>query len=430
MTQTVVILGAGWAGLPLTHKLLKYTAPKTSLKVVLVTPNGHFFWNVAATRGLIPGEIPDDDLFLPIEPGFRRYPADAFELVLGRAERLDDAASTVMVLTNAGAARKIVYTHLVIATGSRLTSGLPLKPLGSDEQTLTAWRALQNRVGEAHSIVIGGAGPTGVEVAGELAAKYGSTKTITLVSSGSKPLLSHGASSTAHTAGTAGTPSPSLITTIETDLQTLGVRLIRNARVTKDEHHQPPPNAAGPNAASDAASDAASASGPSPQHRLTLSNGAVLTADLYLPLHGVQVNTGFVPPHLLDARGNVRQDPRSLRVAGTDNLWALGDVGDAEPKQLTVTDAQVIHLAAALHAVLTAADGGTGGGGGVEVEVPVYMPEKKTMLFLALGRKFATGQIGGWRLWRFLVAWVKGRRLFVDTAEAYVGGTRLRHAAM
>ncbi|KAG7287472.1 hypothetical protein NEMBOFW57_006983 [Staphylotrichum longicolle] len=392
MTQTVVILGAGWAGLPLAHKLLKYTAPKTSLKVFLVTPNSYFFWNVAATRGLIPGEIPDDDLFLPIEPGFRRYPADAFELVLGRAERIDDAASTVMVLTNAGAARELAYTHLVIATGSRLTSGLPLKPLGSDEQTLTAWRALQNRVGEAQSIVIGGAGPTGVEVAGELAAKYGSTKTITLVSSGSKPLLSDGTSSTAHTAGTAGTagtPSPSLITTIETDLQTLGVRLIRNARVTKDEHHQPPPNAAGP----DASSASTLASSPSPQHhKLTLSNGAVLTTDLYLPLHGVQVNTGFVPPHLLDARGNVRQDPRSLRVAGTDNLWALGDVGDAEPKQLTVTDAQVVHVAAALHAVLTAADGGgTDGGGGGGVEVPVYVPEKKTMLFLALGRKVRDG---------------------------------------
>jgi NADH dehydrogenase FAD-containing subunit len=414
MTQTVVILGGGWAGLPLAHKLLKSTAPKTSLKVVLVTPNSHFFWNVAATRGLIPGEIPDADLFLPIEPGFRRYPADAFELVLGSAERIDDAASKVLVRTNAGAERELAYTHLVIATGSRLTSGLPLKPLGSDEQTLDTWHALQKRIGEANSIVIAGAGATGVEVAGELAAKYGSTKAITLVMSGSKPLLPDRASSTAATAGTAGTPSPSLIATLDSDLQSLGVRLIRNARVTRDEHHHQSdqPAAAG--------TDASSAAH---QHRLTLSNDTTLTADLYLPLHGIRVNTSFVPPHLLDPHnGNVRQDPTSLRVAGTDNLWALGDVGDAEPKQLTVIDAQVIHVAAALHAVLL-----TGVPGG---PVPVYVPEKKTMLFLALGRKFATGQIGGWRLWRVLVAWVKGRRLFVDTAEAYVGGTRLRHAAM
>lgn len=45
MVKTVVVLGAGWAGLPLAHKLLKYTVPKVrdKLKVVLVSPNTHFF---------------------------------------------------------------------------------------------------------------------------------------------------------------------------------------------------------------------------------------------------------------------------------------------------------------------------------------------------------------------------------------------------
>ena len=74
MAKTVVILGAGWAGLPLAHKLLKYTLPKLEakdgLKVILVSPNSHFYWNIAAVRGVIPGAIPDEQLFLPIEPGF------------------------------------------------------------------------------------------------------------------------------------------------------------------------------------------------------------------------------------------------------------------------------------------------------------------------------------------------------------------------
>lgn len=385
MAQTVVILGAGWAGLPLAHKLLKYTAPKTALKVILITPNSNFFWNVAATRGLIPGEIPDEQLFRPIAPGFDRYPAGAFELVLGRAEGIDESANTVKIVTNAGEAQDISYTQLVIATGSRISSGLPLKPIGNDQVTLDAWHALQRRVGDAKSVVVAGAGPTGVEVAGELAAKYGSAKSITLVVSGSKPL----------DGGSDGL-SPSLIATVDSDLQELGVRLVRNARVNKDE--------ADPN--------------DKERRILTLSDGSALRTDCYLPLHGVRVNTSFVPPHLLDERGNVKQD-QSLRVTGTRNVWALGDVGDTDAKQLTVTDAQVIHVAAALDATLT----GSG-------PAATYSPQGKTMLFLALGRKFATGQIGGWRLWRFLVAWVKGRKLFVDTAEAYVGGTRLRHAAM
>ena len=385
MAQTVVILGAGWAGLPIAHKLLKYTAPKTALKVILITPNSNFFWNVAATRGLIPGEIPDEQLFRPIAPGFDRYPAGAFELVLGRAEGIDESANTVKIVTNAGEAQDISYTQLVIATGSRISSGLPLKPIGNDQVTLDAWHALQRRVGDAKSVVVAGAGPTGVEVAGELAAKYGSAKSITLVVSGSKPL----------DGGSDGL-SPSLIATVDSDLQELGVRLVRNARVDKDE--------ADPN--------------DKERRILTLSDGSALRTDCYLPLHGVRVNTSFVPPHLLDERGNVKQD-QSLRVTGTRNVWALGDVGDTDAKQLTVTDAQVIHVAAALDATLT----GSG-------PAATYSPQGKTMLFLALGRKFATGQIGGWRLWRFLVAWVKGRKLFVDTAEAYVGGTRLRHAAM
>jgi apoptosis-inducing factor 2 len=75
MAKTVVILGAGWAGLPLAHKLLKYTLPKVKdLKVILVSPNTHFYWNLAAVRGVIPGTFTDNELFLPIQPGFARYP--------------------------------------------------------------------------------------------------------------------------------------------------------------------------------------------------------------------------------------------------------------------------------------------------------------------------------------------------------------------
>ncbi|POR37993.1 Apoptosis-inducing factor 2 [Tolypocladium paradoxum] len=383
MTQSVVILGAGWAGLPLAHKLLKYTAPKTSLRVILVTPNSHFFWNVAATRGIIPGEIPDSALFLPIAPGFSQYPAGAFELVLGTAEGIDQAANTVDIAANDGQQRHIPYDQLVIATGSKISSGLPLKPLGNHSVNVGSWHALQKRVGEAKTIVIAGAGATGVEVAGELAARYGSAKEITLVVSGNRPFEGHDGI------------SPSVGATVDRDLQNLGVKLMRNTRVALSEE-----------------------SGDGKSHTLTLSNGSTLEADCYLPLFGIQVNTSFVPKELLDAKGNVQQD-QSLRVVGTENMWAMGDVGNTEAKQLTLTDAQIVHMAAALDATLT----GSG-------SVAPYRPEEKTMIFIAMGRRFATGQIGGWKLWRFLVSYAKGRKLFVGAAAGYVGGKHLRHASM
>jgi hypothetical protein len=54
----------------------------------------------------------------------------------------------------------------------------------------------------------------------------------------------------------------------------------------------------------------------------------------------------------------------------------------------------------------------------------------KPMIFITMGKKYATGQIGGWKLWGLLVAYVKGRNIFVDTAKEYVEGRTLRHAAM
>lgn len=135
-------------------------------------------------------------------------------------------------------------------------------------------------------------------------------------------------------------------------------------------------------------------------------------------MYGISLNNSFIPKSFLDPDGNVLQD-ETMKVRGSTNIWAIGDIGSLEPKQLTVTDNQIIHLASALDAVLT--------GNGT---VKPYQPVGKTLLFLSLGRKYGTGQVGNWRLWGFLVAYVKGRKLFVETAEGYVGGKHLRHAAM
>jgi NADH dehydrogenase FAD-containing subunit len=153
----------------------------------------------------------------------------------------------------------------------------------------------------------------------------------------------------------------------------------------------------------------------------SVRDGDLLEADLYLPFHGVSVNTGFVPGEMLDSAGNLNLGP-DMRVAGTSNMWGIGDVGNLEAKQLTVTDAQIIHLASALDGVLTAS--------GRAAHPAIYKPDGKTMLFVSLGRRRATGQIGNWRLPGCMVSWVKGRRLFADTARGYVGGQHLRHAKM
>ena len=394
MVKTVVILGAGWAGLPLAHKLLKYTVPeaKDGLKVILVSPNSHFYWNVAAVRGVIPGAIPDEQLFLPIEPAFAQYSTDNFEFVSGKAEHLDSKKDTIEVVKNDGTQRSLTYDQLVIATGSHIRSNLPFKPVGTHEETLASLHSLQKQIDVARSIVVAGGGPTGVETAGELAAAYGEKKDITLIVGGEHVLQ-------------ASHVLPSVSQVVERDLQKLGVKLIRNTQVKEAQTDN-----------TKRERDVAAAQTTT----LTLSNGSSLTADLYLPLFGVQVNTGFLPLSLLDSAGNLSLD-RTMRVTGTKNIWGLGDVGNLEAKQLTVTDAQIIHLSSALHSVLTSE--------GKHV-VKEYKPSSKKMIFITMGKKYATGQIGEWRLWGWITAYVKGRMLFVDTAEGYVGGKHLRHASM
>ncbi|KAL7952399.1 hypothetical protein V8C34DRAFT_299410 [Trichoderma compactum] len=217
--KTVVILGAGWAGLPLAHKLLKYISSKTPLKVILVSPNSHFFWNMAATRALIPGMILDESIFLPIATGFEHYAVDLFEFILGKATDVQSSSNSVTILTNTGGSWTLQYHQLVIATGSRLASGLSLIPIGTHEETLAAWHELQTNIGRARDVVVAGTGPTGVEVAGELAAKFGKLKRITLIMRGDVPLES------------SSDIFSSVRTTLDKDLQRLGVELIRKTCV-------------------------------------------------------------------------------------------------------------------------------------------------------------------------------------------------------
>ncbi|UKZ86458.1 uncharacterized protein TrAFT101_002285 [Trichoderma asperellum] len=289
-TKTVIILGAGWTGLPLAHKLLKYTSIKTSLRVILISPNSHFFWNVAATRALIPGMIPDESMFIPIANGFAHYPVETFEFILGRATGIQPSSNSVAVLTNNGESRTFHYHHLVIATGSSIASGLPLKPIGTHEETLTAWHDLQAKISDARDIIVAGAGPTGVEVAGELAAKFGKLKRITLIMHGDAPLEN------------SRDILPSIRTTLDKDLQKLGVKLIRKTRV-----------------------ETVSVGNDGKTQVLSLDNGSTVVTDLYLPLLGIRLNNSFVTDSFLDSHGSVKLDC-NMRVVGIENVWAIGDI--------------------------------------------------------------------------------------------------------
>jgi NADH dehydrogenase FAD-containing subunit len=381
----VVILGGGVAGIATAHKLMKHVAPKVKgLTVTLVTPSTHAYWNYAAVRGVIPGEIPDAELFRPIEPGFDKYPKGQFQFVVGTATGLDLEGNAVRVQPSSGPETTIAYDQLVIATGSSLASNLPFKTIGSYNETIGAWHDLQAEVKAAKSIVVAGAGATGVETIAELAYKYGTSKKLTLIIDGDRVL---------------STLLPSVSKAAESELTKMKVELVRKVRVTGVED--------------------AGLSGK----KLTLSDGKTLSADLYLPLYGVRPNTGFIPPHLLDSNGNLKLQ-KTLQVVGHQNVWGVGDVGNVENKQAVRAEAQVIHLFSNLQAVLV------GNAAAAAPSLAEYKPAEKTTLVVTLGPKKGTGQIGTFKVFSFLVAFIKGKTIFMEKFQGLIEGKNIIQGAI
>jgi NADH dehydrogenase FAD-containing subunit len=179
--KNIVILGGSYAGITAAHGILKQHLKTRPFKVILVSPSTHHYGNMAAARGILPDQFTDDQLFVPIAPGFTQYPKSQFEFILASAESLDVKAKTVEISTSAGHKTILSYDYLILATGTRTTEPTPFKGLGSTETTKAALHDFQARVAKAKKIVVAGAGITGVEVAGELG-YWSPSKEIILVS--------------------------------------------------------------------------------------------------------------------------------------------------------------------------------------------------------------------------------------------------------
>ena len=75
--NNIVILGGSFAGISTAHRVLKQAGKTAPFKITLVSPNTHFYWSMASTRGLVPGQISEEELFRPIADGFKQYPASS-----------------------------------------------------------------------------------------------------------------------------------------------------------------------------------------------------------------------------------------------------------------------------------------------------------------------------------------------------------------
>lgn len=263
-------------------------------------------------RAVIPGQISDEEIFHPIEPGFKSYPAGSVDFIVGAATKLDSESKTVTVSTAADPSRRISYDYLVVATGSRAEAGVPWKASSTYEACLETLHATAESIGAAGSVVVAGAGATGVELASEIKSEYGDKKEVTLLSAGGEIV--------------GGDPTA---VTIEKELQKLRIVVKKNVQASSFEKL------------------------PDGRTEVALSNGETIITDLYLPATGLMANTEFLPIDCLNERKYVLVDAQ-YRVKGLADAWAVGDVV-ARPRSTFVEADVQVRARTSLHIVCLSA---------------------------------------------------------------------------
>ncbi|MGH3425994.1 MAG: FAD-dependent oxidoreductase [Mycobacteriales bacterium] len=301
MTSTVAVIGGGYGGIA-AAKALDDVAD-----VVLIEPRDVFVHNVAALRAVVD---PDwaDRLFLPYDQLLTRG-----RVIRDRAVRVD--ATSIELRSG----ETISADYIVLATGS----GYPYPAKFETEDSSTAkaqLHATRKTLTDADSVLLLGAGPVGLELAGEIKAVW-PNKAVTIV--GQSPDI------------LPGDLPDELRAELRRQLKTLGVKLVLGTRLRED-----PP----------------SAPGEAQAFTVTTQSGADIAADIWFRCYGVTPHTDYLAAGLSQARqetGHLAVTPQ-LQLAGQERIFAIGDITALpEAKMAKFAGGHAAIVAANIRALIT-----------------------------------------------------------------------------
>ena len=276
---TVVVVGGGYGGVAVAKAL------DETCDVVLVEPKDAFMHNIAALRALVdPSWLPS--IFLP------------YGGLLANGRVVRDRAVVVdphRVVTASG--EEISADYVVLATGSRYPFPAKTDLVDADhaqEQVRQAHRALA----QAERVLLVGAGPVGIELAGEIRHVW-PDKSIVLLDVADEIL--------------GGPYKAELKAELRSQLIDARVELILGSPL-----RQAPPTE------------------PAELGTFTVTTeaGTEITADIWFRCYGVVPNSDYLGSALALARrsdGFIEVGP-TLQVAGHSTVFALGDVSTADSK--------------------------------------------------------------------------------------------------
>jgi NADH dehydrogenase FAD-containing subunit len=298
---SVVVLGGGYGGI-YAAKTLDDIAD-----VTLVDPTEAFVHNIAAWRALVEPEWLDR-IFFPYEDLLANG-----SFVRDRAIDVDGRRVTL------ASGDVLEPDYLVLATGSSYP--FPAKTEEPDVASARIrFRDAHEALLSAERVLIVGAGPSGLELAGEIKAFY-PDKQVTILDAADDIL--------------AGSYDQALRDELHRQLDALGVELHLGSAPT-----QLP---ATPPATLDTI-------------RIVTEDGDELVADIWFRAFGVRPHSEYLDGGSLsdsrDELGYVRVDEQ-LRVAGETNVFAIGDVSDADRDMAGIANQQAGVVAANIRVLIT-----------------------------------------------------------------------------
>jgi apoptosis-inducing factor 2 len=326
---TVAVIGGGYGGIN-AAKLLDDVAD-----VTLIEPRDSFEHNVASLRALAdPSWLPR--IFLPYH----------HLLAHGRVVR-DRAVKVETGQVTLGSGETVDADYIVLATGS--TYPFPAKS-GAETaaEAHDKVRAAHAALAAANRVLLIGAGPVGIELAGEIKSVW-PDKQVTLLDAADDVL---GARFRAKVKAE-----------VRRQLAEIGVGLMLSSPL-----REPPP----------------AAPGELSTFTVRTQAGEELTADIWFRCYGVSPVSEYLAGDLATARrpdGFIEVTPQ-LQVIGQDRVFAVGDVSSADHKMAGIASRQAQLVAANIRALITG-DG----------DPAVWQPSPPTII-VPIGPEGGSGQLG------------------------------------
>jgi len=357
---TVVVIGGGYGGVNVAKAL------DADVDVVLVEPKDAFVHNIGALRALV------DPTFLP--KIFLPYDRLLSHGRVARDRAVDVTAHRVVLASG----EAITADYIVLATGS--TYPFPAKSNAHDaEDAIDNYRAAHDELIRADRVLLIGAGPVGIELAGEITARW-PDKHVTLLDFSDDVLGDRFRAD--------------LRAELRQQLVDRGVELVLG-----DGLRGLPPTVA-------------SELGT---FTVTTSSGREITADIWFQCFGVSPVSDYLSDDLATARrsdGYVTVGP-ALQVAGHENVFAIGDVSTADAKMAGMAGMQAQLVA---ENIIKMVNGNN--------TLNPYEPFGPAIV-VPIGPDGGSGQLPGQEelASRDMVATIKGRDLMVDRYEEILGLT-------